>query len=390
MTKATVNTSVRVRNAPRIAPETVIGVLPVGSAIEVDQILESGNMSWATYPIATNGVVVGTGYSAAKYLDLQQIPPVEYPSKVHVGVNALNRHEEVCYSAAQAGCRFFLILNNPGFASALKDKYPNAMVMVRMYWNHSMPSIDGAIGRMDGCRDPRLIYTGVNEGDEVGQGTVEQIRQRAEFDIALARKIKSISGATYAAGTFSMGTPDFTQPQICSAIQALYAEAYNTGLIWWDHHLYSPRMDHIYQDDGLVWYETRWQFLFTRCGFDPDSKSRVVCSETGEDEGGLGGFPAHGRNGDDVAAWCRRFQHVQARPLVVDGVSYPSPFVGGALFQVGNREDWAGYNVERYYDKLAGVWNASSSRAASDQTQHERPRITPQDIPKDGIVMPKG
>lgn len=389
MAKATVTTALRVRNAPRIAQETIIGLLPEGTVLDVDEVFSAGDMDWASYPLTAGGVVVGNGYSAARYLDIQGGAPSPAPSTIRVGVNALNRHEEVCYAAAQKGCRFFMILNNPGFASTLKDRYPDATVMLRMYWDRHMPTVEGAITRMDGCRDARLIYTGLNEGDEVGQGTVEQIRQRAEFDLALAKRIKEISGATYAAGTFSMGTPDFTKPQICSAIRALYAPAYNAGQIWWDHHLYSPRIDHVYQDGELQWYETRWQFLFTQCGFDPDSASRVVCSETGEDEGGLGGFPAHGRYGDDVAAWCRRFIEVQSRPLVVDGVSHPSPFVGGALFQVGNREDWMGYNVERYYDNLASVWAAAPRRMA--EKDRPAPRTAPSARePGNRVEMPKG
>jgi hypothetical protein len=274
-------------------------------------------------------------------------------------VNVLNRHEEVALPLAQRGCRFFMVLNNPGFASRLKNEYPDAIVMARRHWNKQMPSVDAAISGMDGCHDPRLIYTGINEGDECGQGgsgnniNVDEIRKRAEFDIALARKIKEISGAKYAAGTFSMGTPEFNSPAICDAIRALYAPHYNSGLIWWDHHLYSPLIDHIYLDNELQWFETRWQFLFTRCGFDPDSASRVICSETGEDEGGVGGFPAHGRNEDQVAGWGRRFIDTQSRPLVVGGAAYPSPFVGGAMFQVGNREDWNGYNVEGLLGKIS-------------------------------------
>jgi len=337
---------------------TKIGYLRAGESVDV--VAEDGE--WSNIQLLKTPLGSSVkGWVKSSFLQnpaVNIIAPVISQPKAKIGINALNRHEEVCYPAAQAGCRFFLILNNPGFASALKDKYPDATVMVRRHWERQMPSVDSALARLDGCRDPRLIYTGVNEGDEVGQGTVEQIRQRAEFDLALARRIKEISGATYAAGTFSMGTPDFTKPQICSAIRALYAPAYNAGQIWWDHHLYSPRLDHIYQDGELQWYETRWQFLFTRCGFNPASVSRVLCSETGEDEGGVGGFPVHGRSGDDVAAWCRRFIEVQGRPLVVDGVSHPSPFLGGALFQAGNREDWMGYNVERYYDNLSGVWNS--------------------------------
>ena len=333
----------------------LIGALAAGEAVTV---LAQGN-GWTQ--IALMDTAKGSAARGWVKSDfLQAAPaspsPAPTPTRARLGINALNRHEEVCYPAAQLGCRFFVILGNPGFASALKDRYPDATVMVRAYWNRQMPSVEGAIAQMDGCRDARLIYTGLNEGDEVGQGTVEQIRQRAEFDLALAGRIKQIGGATYAAGTFSMGEPDFTNPQICSAIRALYAPAYNAGLIWWDHHLYSPSIAHIYQDDGLQWYETRWQFLFTQCGFDPRSKSRVVCSETGEDDGQRHGFAALGRSGDEVAAWGRRFVEVQSRPLVIDGVAHPSPFVGGALFQAGNREDWMGFNAERYYPALEQIW----------------------------------
>jgi len=338
---------VRLRAAPA---GKILGQLPAGTPV---RIIESGR-EWTRVAI--------DGYVASQFLgDAPEPEPIPQPTpgpsqgegSVRLGVNVLNRHEEVALPLAQRGCRFFMVLNNPGFASRIKNEYPDAVVMVRRHWNRQMPNVDAAIAGMDGCHDPRLIYTGVNEGDEVGQGTVEQIRQRAEFDLALAQKIKEISGATYAAGTFSMGTPDFTKSQICSAVQALYAPAYNSGLIWWDHHLYSPALDHIYQDSELQWFETRWQFLFTHCGFDPDSKSRVVCSETGEDEGGVGGFSGHGRNDDQVAAWGRRFIEVQSRPLVLGGVAYPSPFVGGAIFQVGNREDWAGYNVEGLLGKVS-------------------------------------
>jgi hypothetical protein len=79
-----------------------------------------------------------------------------------------------------------MVLNNPGFASRLKNEYPDAIVMARRHWNKQMPSVDAAISGMDGCHDPRLIYTGINEGDECGQGgsgnniNVDEIRKRAE------------------------------------------------------------------------------------------------------------------------------------------------------------------------------------------------------------------
>lgn len=367
MTKATVRESVRVRSAPRIAPETFIGMLPEGAVIDVKRLVNVGSITWAEYDLLAGQTAVGSGFSAAEYLNVGTVveppppPPPPASGLPRVGVNALNRQAEVCAPALQRGCRFFLILNDPGFASKIKTDFPDSIVMVRAFWERRMPGIDEAINKLGGCGDSRLIYTGLNEADECPQDA-DGIRRRAEFDVALATRIKQISGATYAAGTFSMGTPDFTDARINDVMRQVYAPHYNSGLMSWDHHLYSPTLDHVFQPAELIWFETRWRFLFTHCGFNPASPSRVYCSETGEDEGGVGGFPAHNRTPEQVAAWCREWQRQQAAPLVVDGVSHPSPFVGGAIFQVGNREDWAGYNVERFYDALEGVWRPAAPK----------------------------
>lgn len=336
------------------------GSLVAGEPVRV--VEESG--VWRLVEVQTARGSKVMGWVHGDFLTEAGADPAPAPSPqpvIRLGVNVLNRHDEVALPLAKLGCRFFMVVDNFGFASRLKDLYPDAMVMVRRFWNRQMPSIDAAIERMDGCRDPRLIYTGLNEGDECGQGgigeriDVGEIRKRAEFDIALARRIREISGATYAAGTFSMGTPEFNSRAVCDAVRAWYAPHYNSGLIWWDYHTYSPRIDHIYREDDLVWYETRWRFLFEKCGFDPASVSRVVSGETGEDEGGVGGFEQHGRSGADIGAWGRKFVEAQGKPLVVDGRTYASPFVGAAIYQVGNREDWRGYNVEGRLGDV--IWN---------------------------------
>ena len=138
-----------------------------------------------------------------------------------------------------------------------------------------------------------------------------------------------------------------------------YAAAYNARQILMDLHLYSPDMMHIWQDDGLIWFERRWEFLFTRCGFDPTVRG-IVCSETGVDQGSVGGFPDHGATAADVARWVRRNQEVQQRPLVVDGKAYPSPILGAALFQLGDAftgpGGWGGYNIEYALPELKPFW----------------------------------
>lgn len=327
-----------------------LGAINAGDSVEI--IGESGEWYkirlW--HSLSSEGKVAG--YVHSDYIDLST-PPSPHAGRVRVGLNVLNRHDDVALPAARAGCRYFMVLDNPGLASRLKREYPDAVVMVRAYWNRQMPSIDGAIGRLGGCNDPSLIYTGLNEADECPQDE-DGIRRRAAFDVALATRIKAISGATYAAGTFSMGTPDFTRQSVCDVVREVYAPHYNSGLLSWDHHLYSPNMQ-FGTPSGIdpIWYETRWHFLFTKCGFNPAGPSRVYCSETGVDEGGVGGFPAHNANDADVVRWSKWWQIVQADPI--NGT--PSPFVGGAIFQVGNREDWAGYNVERYVSTLEReVW----------------------------------
>lgn len=381
--KAITTANLNVRSSPEVSPTNKIGLLPKGVEVEV----EAKTGDWGRIRISHGQTPIGVAYASLGYLDFAQPPPPVTTKRIEVGVNALVRHEDVCYPAARAGCKYFMILNNPGFASKLKREYPDATVMVRIYWDKRMPSQDEYIFRMDGCQDPNIIYTGLNEADECPQD-YDGIIRRANWDVSIARRIKAINPASvYAAGTFSMGTPDFTQPAICDLIRRVYAPHYNSGLISWDHHLYSPNMafgpaPRSISPDSLrqygmvtgknsnhvtwkatsvnsatwidpIWFETRWRFLFTHCGFDPLSKSRVYCSETGVDEGGVGGFPAHGATPADIVRWAKWWAAVQTESIL----GAPSPVVGGAIFQVGNREDWAGYNVEYAYAALdQEVW----------------------------------
>lgn len=153
--------------------------------------------------------------------------------------------------------------------------------------------------------------------------------------------------------TASMGTPEFTNPGVCDAIRQYLAPHWNSGRIrFMDLHNYSPRLEHIDDEDDLVWYERRWEFLFTDCGFKPDAPGFIVSTETGEDEGGIGGFKAHQRTREQVLYWCRRNLEVQARPLVVNGVSYPSPFKVSTVYRLGRDGQWQGHAVDDYMPLL--------------------------------------
>ncbi len=345
----------RVRAAPS-TDATVIGVVQGGLTVEVLNVANN----WASVALQAGGAVVtqeGTDQQAVAYLyapslDFSTTQPAPPPFKlgVHSMVNSRGVVE------AGFGCRYAMFMNNLTAAAQAKQGYPDTTVMVRYYFGTTMPTVDTALASLGGARDPRFVYTGLNEADILGQDG-EALRQRADFDVAMARAIKQVSGATYAAGSFSMGCPDFTNQQTCDTIHELYAPYYNTGVLKMDMHLYSPTMQHLYDDSALIWYERRWEFLFTKCGFDPTVQG-IYCSETGLDEAGLGGFAGHGVSQLDFGVWCRRFIDVQRRPLVVNGVTYPSPVVGAGLFQLGGNGDprWDPYDVSGYLTTLRPLY----------------------------------
>jgi hypothetical protein len=312
-----------------VAPNNKIGWLAHGEEVVITEEA-SGWKKIALMDTARGSKV--NGWVSGKYLKAVDAPvqepapsPVPIPNPSHpstgsggagvlLGVNVLNRHEEVALPLAKKGCRYFNVLDNVGFASHLKDLYPDAVVSVRRYWNHALPNVDGYLAAMDGCRDKRLIYLGPNEADEVGQDYVG-ITKRFEWEKGIATKLHEM-GCVYAGGGFSMGTPDFTDREICGLIKSTYATLYNAGVMSWNHHLYSPNMlfgqaSRTRGPEGImagpvgkgrytatwanmavrgaspiapIWFETRWRFLFSDCGFDVGSRSGIYCDETGVDE----------------------------------------------------------------------------------------------------------
>jgi len=303
----------------------------------------------------------GIGYAAYIY-DGKQFtdavetnPPPPAATGFRTGVNAKTNFH-LTHQAFRDGCRYGMIIDDFALAGDLSRDYPGATVMARRWFEkgQNVTTVQQALDALEGAQYPNVVYTLWNEGD-AGRPLAAQ----AKLEIDLAREIKRRSGARFAAGTFAMGTVDFTNPAICAEVRDAYSAAYNAGEIAFDMHLYSPDMMHIWQDDGLIWYERRWEFLFTKCGFDPRVRA-IYCGETGVDQGGVGGFPAHGASGADVARWVRRNAEVQRRPIIVNGVSYPSPAIGGALFQLGDSNSgpggWAGYNIEYALPELRVIW----------------------------------
>lgn len=360
MAKFKTTADLRVRAQKIVDPKNVLGVLPFGSVIEANVIGD-----WAETSVKVGGADIvpsttgpGHAYVASQYLESADAPtPPQPPPTVggfKLGVNALSNVREAMVEA-QHGCRHFLIMDSFAGASQLKQAYPDATVMVRR-WLQSRPTVEQMIGALEGAGDKNLIYTGTNEADVMGQSG-QGLVDRAKFDLAVAARIKQISGATYAAGTFSVGTPDITSPTDCQIIRELYAPAYNAGLIAFDMHLYSPDLAHIDKPNEWIWFERRWEALFTKCGFDPTIRS-IYCSEAGVDEGNVGGFSAHHISNEAFKVWAQKYIAMQKAPLIVNGTSYPSPIRGAAFFQLGGNGDprWAGYDVTPYLPEMRQLY----------------------------------
>lgn len=373
----------------------VIGMLKLGDAVEVLSVKDG----WAALAISAGGAPLMlssqpvVAYVAAEFLDLPQenssvtpAPPTPSPqppatpspiptpasTTYKLGLNTLT-NGGLARQEAERGCRYFLCMNDFAGASQLKRAFPDAVVMVRRFFEHgAMPNADQIMNGLEGATDKNLIYIGLNEADQIGQDG-NALRQRAQLDLEVARRIRQGSGATYAAGTFSMGCPDFTNAETCQIIREMYAPAYNAGLLAIDMHLYTPNPRHIDQPGEWQWFERRWEFLFTKCGFDPKVRA-IYGSETGLDEGGVGGFKAHNYSQEKFRDWCQKYIALQSAPLVVDGVKYPSPIVGGAIFQLGGNADlrWDGYDMTNYLPALREFYGASRGLAKAKQRKGDR------------------
>lgn len=370
--KATVNADLlNVRSQPN-TQSAVIGMLTMNQIVDVAAVQDG----WAALKLEAGGADItinnepGIVYVSAEFLSLEAAPsnepdpgtpvtPSATPYKL--GLNAM-QNTHLAAQEAERGCEFFLIMNDYGGAANLKRTHPNATVMVRRFIEHrGLITVDQMIQFMEGAEHKDLVYVGLNENDQLTDRG-DDLRKRAQFDLEVARRIKEKSGAVYAAGTFSMGCPDFTNPETCQIIRELYAPAYNSGLIAFDMHLYTPNPQNIDKPEEWKWFERRWEFLFTRCGFDPKIRG-IYSSECGLDEMGVGGFRAHNYTVEQVRDWCQKYVKLQHIPLIVDGVKFVSPIIGGAIFQLGGNGDprWGGYEMNTYLPAVRDVYSGQTA-----------------------------
>lgn len=408
MTKvnATVLVDVRLRTGPEVsdATWTNLGLL-AGNKIS-GELVAGGFVKYKDdrYAIYDRNKVkqefgyVVSEYGGIKYLNVTPItdPPIPQPSGFKLGVSVLGAHH-LLEPAYASGIRSFLIMDGVVAAVNFKRAHPDAIVMYRRFLpqGSGIPSAS-AFSAEAGMGNGIVFVSPLNECDNWCYGTVAEIEARAKFDTELARMCKA-SGTIYASGGFSMGTPDFTKPEICEAMRKFYAPGYNSGLFAMNMHTYSPTMGWIYGEskrsvdnvkvfainDGngavamivgrkstvatlrlnegkrgvmadpigqRIWFERRWEFLFDSCGFDKSPNLLGIYSdETGIDEGGVGGFPAHGAGDAEIERWGR--EYVALSKLALNGG--PSVMRAATIFQAGDRAKWSGYNVEGNFGAIA-------------------------------------
>ena len=119
--------------------------------------------------------------------------PIPNPATAFkLGINAL-QNTASADEEAKRGCKYFLIMNDYAGAGTLKRAHPDAVVMVRRWFNmQRAPTVDEVMYGLEGANHGPLIYTGVNEGDQIGQDA-QSLRRRAALDIEVARRIKKIN-----------------------------------------------------------------------------------------------------------------------------------------------------------------------------------------------------
>jgi len=358
-----------------------IGLMPYGTPLRVSSTDAAG---WHKIDLATNLVAtakmngtdllqynsqspVSYGYCSAYYTEpWAPPPPPPVTGKTRFGVNVITGSGDVARRALAAGHTAVSIINGFQLAADLAND-TSITVMARRYTGNQLPPPDPDF-MYEGAQSPHVVYLGLNECDAVCYGSPGEIAARAAWDRDMWQRMKA-RGRRYAGGGFSVGTPDYTRPEICQAMKDHYAPLYADGM-GINYHLYSPWPTHAIDH----WYELRWQFLFERCGFDPNPNlAGVFCDETGMDQGSVGGFPAVGFSPAQIGTWSRAFLDAS------QGNGYGNMLRAAAIFQAGNVTDWAGYNVDNAFPEIGAAAQAPVTR------QLARPRMVD---PTLGPVIP--
>lgn len=316
-------------------------------------------------------------------------PPTPTPTKgatpAHLlGVHALHL-DDVAKSALARGAKSVTLMSGLG-SYQIAQANPDAMVFYRWYTNAPLTADDwvrgigldpnGAVNTGD-----RRFILGMNEYDVPGfGGSPNEIRARAAWDkrrIEILRRI--VPNAKVVIGGFPHGNPDITNQAVCDAMREAYAPLYNNQdpanpTIFFNLHNYTKTI--LREDTGPKadpknwyapeWFETRYIWLFTKCGFNPNVRA-IVSDETGG-ELGAGGFNWARYTDSQFAFWQSYYLNLMAAPMEVAGKSYPCPMVASTHFQgadsvEGASGHWGGYYLTLGYNDVLKQFYSGARRS---------------------------
>lgn len=395
------STSSNVRPQPTTQPTVepkVLGTVVKGAEATVAEVVNGEGGAWYAWPLAVGGMPLfdATDDKTPRkhYIRADQFEPiiatpaptptptpVPTPTRLAdpryiLGIHELGGKgkaaEALSMDSRAVGC-----FNNAVGAAQLADRYRDSVVWHRIY--HTAPIsadellIQHGINPAETSRS-RAFYRGRNESDVQGYDSSPQgIKRRAEFDMEMATKLRRAApDATYIAGGFAHGNPDFTNPDVCDAVRTYYAPGYNAGLFWFDIHNYdksNPNDPKDFRFYAPKWFAARFQFLFTHCGFDP--RIRHICSTEDGVETGRGGMRQAGFTSGEVRAWMAyRLKVVRQALVMPDGKQYDSPYMFGTGFQWGDEYagsgGWWGYGLSPYISEFQAAYRGeiAAERAA--------------------------
>lgn len=327
--------------------------IPYGSSVNVLDVADG----WAKVAIQAGGAQVNFprsvtpvfGFVSVSTLSLNtpvdpQPPAQTKPMRLglHLLNPAANQSGRIGEQAVAMGCRVLTIMDDELFAIKMADA--GARVFFRWWTGRNPIKPSDLAGRVRSfCKHPNIVILGLNEGDNFGCWTAEQMDFRGQWDAEAFNLIKA-QGGTYAGYGCAMGNPS-DDAATFDVLAKRYAPLWKAGMLF-NYHSYSPNFQRPFE--AYEWYEGRWRFLFTRAGFDPTNPggAEIMGDETGVDVMGSGGFTQFNASDEQVKAWCAKHYEWQSKPLVVNGKEYPSPFTDATLFQSsGDSAQWAGYHV---------------------------------------------
>ncbi len=326
-----------------------IAWIPPATVFDVSTSTTVANQRWYRAHFSHN--LLRSPVSQAQFLDITGwvaawLTRPYTQQRVPVGLHTLYDSRSV-WSEFEQNCNAFTIMDNFATAGEVLTRKPEIIVITRRFFYHGiLPNPDQIMERLPVYKGARVVI--LNENDQIGV-SYDDLPKRASVEIECARRIRNAGGIPLI-GSWSMGTPDFTNQSICDRIRELYAEGYNNGLFGVDMHLYSPSRDNLIKNDP-IWYERRFEFLFTKCGFNPVVR-QIYASEGGLDVMGLGGFKGVSMQGHEVRDWLSQYQATLQRDMTVNGKVFPSPLRCVNLFQCSKAHDWSSYDVTGYLEEI--------------------------------------